>query len=36
MPSSESKKCSVCGRVSTGDICSVCKTLGILTSNKQI
>jgi cytoplasmic tRNA 2-thiolation protein 1 len=37
MPSSyESKKCSVCGRVSTGDVCSVCKTLGVLTSNKQI
>jgi cytoplasmic tRNA 2-thiolation protein 1 len=38
MPSSsyESKKCSVCGRVSSGDVCSVCKTLGILTSNKQI
>jgi cytoplasmic tRNA 2-thiolation protein 1 len=40
MPSSsssyESKKCSVCGRVSTGGVCSVCKTLGVLTSNKQI
>jgi cytoplasmic tRNA 2-thiolation protein 1 len=37
MPSSsESKKCSVCGRVSTGDVCSACKTLGVLTSNKQI
>jgi cytoplasmic tRNA 2-thiolation protein 1 len=30
MPPSESKKCSRCGRVSTGDICSVCKTLSIL------
>jgi cytoplasmic tRNA 2-thiolation protein 1 len=36
MPSSQSKKCSVCGHVSTGDICSVCRTRGILTSNKQI
>jgi cytoplasmic tRNA 2-thiolation protein 1 len=37
MPSSsESKKCWVCGRVSTGDVCSTCKTLGFLTSNKQI
>jgi cytoplasmic tRNA 2-thiolation protein 1 len=36
VPSSESKKCSVCGHISTGDICSVCKTQGILTSNKQI
>jgi cytoplasmic tRNA 2-thiolation protein 1 len=36
MPSSERKKCSGCGNVSTGDTCSVCKTLGILTSNKQI
>lgn len=30
MPPSESKKCSRCGRVSTGDICSVCKTLNVL------
>jgi uncharacterized protein (TIGR00269 family) len=30
MPPSETKKCSRCGRVSTGDICSVCKTLSIL------
>ncbi|MDQ4014342.1 MAG: TIGR00269 family protein [Thermoproteota archaeon] len=30
MPSSEIKKCSRCGHVSTGDICSVCKTLSIL------
>lgn len=36
MPSSEGKKCSVCGRDSTGDVCSVCKTVEILTSNKQI
>jgi cytoplasmic tRNA 2-thiolation protein 1 len=26
-PPSETKKCSRCGRVSTGDICSVCRTL---------
>jgi cytoplasmic tRNA 2-thiolation protein 1 len=30
MPSSGIKKCSRCGHVSTGDICSVCKTLSIL------
>ncbi len=30
IPPSETKKCSRCGRVSTGDICSVCKTLNIL------
>jgi uncharacterized protein (TIGR00269 family) len=30
MPSSEIKKCSRCGHVSTGDICSVCRTLSIL------
>lgn len=30
IPSSEIKKCSRCGHVSTGDICSVCKTLSIL------
>jgi cytoplasmic tRNA 2-thiolation protein 1 len=30
MPSSETKKCSKCGRVSTGDICSVCRTLSVL------
>ena len=35
-PQSEGKKCSVCGRDSTGDICSVCKTVKVLTSNKQI
>jgi uncharacterized protein (TIGR00269 family) len=33
--SAEGRKCSVCGRGSTGDVCSVCKTLNIL-SNKQI
>jgi cytoplasmic tRNA 2-thiolation protein 1 len=30
MPPPETKKCSRCGRVSTGDICSVCKTLSVL------
>ena len=30
MSSSETKNCSRCGRVSTGDICSVCKTISIL------
>ena len=34
-PSTEGRKCAVCGRDSTGDICSVCKTIKIL-SNKQI
>jgi cytoplasmic tRNA 2-thiolation protein 1 len=32
----ESKKCSGCGHLSSGDICSVCKTRSSLTSNKQI
>jgi len=35
-PQSEGKKCSVCGRDSTGETCSVCKTVNVLTSNKQI
>jgi uncharacterized protein (TIGR00269 family) len=35
-PQSGGKKCSVCGRDSTGETCSVCKTVGVLTSNKQI
>ena len=35
-PQSEGRKCSACGRDSTGDICSVCKTVNVLTSNKQI
>lgn len=30
MPPSKTKKCSRCARVSTGDICSVCRTLSIL------
>jgi uncharacterized protein (TIGR00269 family) len=36
VPSGEGKKCSMCGRSSIGDVCSVCKTVSILTSNKQI
>jgi uncharacterized protein (TIGR00269 family) len=36
VPGDQGKKCSVCGRDSTGDVCSVCKTVSILTSNKQI
>jgi cytoplasmic tRNA 2-thiolation protein 1 len=35
-PASEGKKCSICGRGSTGDVCSVCRTVSVLTSNKQI
>ena len=35
-PDTEGRKCSVCGRDSTGEICSVCKTVRILASNKQI
>jgi len=34
-PSTEGRKCAICGRDSTGDVCSVCKTIKIL-SNKQI
>ena len=36
--SAEGKKCSMCGRDSAGDICSVCKTVRVLTSssNKQM
>jgi cytoplasmic tRNA 2-thiolation protein 1 len=30
MSPSETKKCSRCGRVSTGDLCSVCRTLSAL------
>jgi uncharacterized protein (TIGR00269 family) len=30
------RKCAICGRDSTGDICSVCKTTRVLASNKQI
>jgi cytoplasmic tRNA 2-thiolation protein 1 len=30
MPPSQTKKCSRCARVSTGDVCSVCRTLSIL------
>ena len=33
----EARKCSVCGRDATGEVCSVCKTVRALTSsNKQI
>lgn len=35
-PGDQGKNCSMCGRNSTGDICSVCKTITVLTSNKQI
>jgi cytoplasmic tRNA 2-thiolation protein 1 len=35
-PQSEGRKCSMCGRDSTGETCSVCKTVSVLTSNKQI
>lgn len=30
------KKCSTCGHDSTGDVCAVCMTTNLLTSNKQI
>jgi uncharacterized protein (TIGR00269 family) len=30
MPPSQTKRCSRCARVSTGDICSVCRTLSVL------
>ncbi len=30
MPPSQPNKCSICARVSTGDVCSVCRTLSIL------
>ena len=32
----QSKKCSACGRDSTGDVCSACRLVDILASNKQI
>ena len=32
----EGMNCVVCGRTSTSEVCSVCKTLNVLTSNKQI
>lgn len=35
-PAVEGKRCSICGHGSTGDVCSVCKTVSVLTSNKQI
>ena len=34
--SAGTRKCSVCGRDSAGAVCSVCKTIRVLTSNKQI
>lgn len=34
--STKGRKCTMCWRDSTGDICSVCKTVTVLTSNKQI
>ncbi|MEP0826259.1 MAG: TIGR00269 family protein [Nitrososphaera sp.] len=38
MPNVEPRKCSVCGRDSTGEVCSACKTVELLTrsANKQI
>jgi len=30
------RKCISCGRDSSGDVCSVCRMQGVLTSNKQI
>jgi uncharacterized protein (TIGR00269 family) len=33
--SAEGKKCSMCGRDSAGDICSVCKTVRVLTSSSN-
>ena len=36
IPSDQGKKCSKCGKGCTGDVCSVCRTLNVLTSNKQI
>ena len=32
----ETTNCVVCSRTSTSEVCSVCKTLNLLTSNKQI
>ncbi len=36
IPQNEGKKCARCERVSSDDICSVCKTVRVLRSNKQI
>lgn len=36
IPQNEGKKCVRCERVSSDDICSVCKTVRVLRSNKQI
>jgi cytoplasmic tRNA 2-thiolation protein 1 len=35
-PGTEGRKCLACGRDSTGYFCSVCKTVDVLASNKQI
>lgn len=35
-PQSGRRKCSSCGRISTGEICSVCSLVNVLSSNKQI
>ncbi len=36
IPQNQGKKCARCERVSSDDICSVCKTVRVLRSNKQI
>ena len=36
MTSDTAKKCAICGRDSTGNICSVCNLVRILEPNKQI
>lgn len=38
MPNPVTRKCSACGRDSTGEVCSACKTMSVLAkaSNKQI
>jgi len=36
MTSAVGRKCSLCDRPSTGEVCSVCKTVAVLNSNKQI
>lgn len=33
---SSGRKCDICGRISTGKVCSVCSLVQVLTSNKQI
>ena len=34
--STEGRRCTECGHASSGEVCSVCKTIRVLTSNKQI